>query len=207
MVSLNVDIDLDDVAHAISYASESDNDEIQDFLVDVALSVGSEDFVRATIRRLARWLEPLHGPNTEFLVQGVDLPVEGDVTMADLVESLTTQPSSTIIALMVEALRGRREQAEKAAELREQAERVKRYCANCEHPVTYHKGFSGPNTCILGCDCREFILKHEAPCRCGHPWKEHKEGHDYECSHTNDDTSMCGCGVFRIADPVEEVED
>lgn len=198
MVSLNVDIDLDDVAHAISHASESDNDEIQDFLVDVALSVGSEVFVRRLIRRLAKWLEPLHGPNTEFLVQGVDLPVEGDVTMADLIKALSTQPSSSIIALMVEALRGRREQVEKVAELREQAEWAKRSCASCEHPTTYHKGLTGPDACLRGCDCEGFELKDEAPCECGHTWSDHKDNPKYTCYHAIY-TPDCICMRFHIA--------
>lgn len=208
MVSLNVDIDLDDVAHAISHASESDNDEIQDFLVDVALSVGSEVFVRRLIRRLAEWLEPAHGPNTEFLVQGVGLTVEGDATMADLVKALSTQPSSSIIALMVEALRARRNEMEKQAKVRERAEQVKRCCARCEHSATYHKGFSGPNACIFGCDCEGFELKDETPCECGHTWSDHKDNPKYTCYHAIY-TPDCICMRFHtagLADRDEEEE-
>lgn len=201
MVGLSVDIDLDDVAQAISYATSRDRNDIADFVIDVDQSMADADWSTRLVERLAVSLAQ------EFDGDGWDsasIVVETDLTVPGLPDGTVTVPMAIPVERIVRALAAQTPSAGvtilgKAVALRQdeasktKAQQDSEVCGGCGHTRRIHDDSEdgcGDSHCL----CTRF-RKNCTLATCQHPMGAHNTV--LPCSS---DTRITNCHPCSVAE-------
>lgn len=216
-MNLNFEISLADLGVAIEYGgnSESERQEIMDFLIDVDRGMAdldwSVDLISALAISTAEDMEATDFKETTVMVN-MPLPVPGlpegavNVPMAvkvpDLVQGLADQTPHLVVQIMANALFVQREAAAKAAEQEDPP------CTRCGCPRELHRvNVGGERTgCFDHDSCDEWKQDKSLPlstvCVCGHTLNYHDSLKAKRCTinvHVDEDhsTESCECEGFE----------
>jgi hypothetical protein len=199
-VRLNVEIDLDDVAQAIEYATSYDRHDIADFVIGVDQSMADADWSTRLVERLAVSLAQ------EFDSDGwesASIVVETDLAVPGLPDGTVTVPMAIPVERIVRALAAQAPSAAvtilgKAVALRQDEEnkdkqqRDAQVCGNCGHPRAHH--FNGEEDCgdLKNCMCERF-RENCVLLACQHPMSAHNK--PYPCANDTRTTNCHPCAV------------
>lgn len=203
MVGLSVDIDLDDVAMAIEYSgsSESERQEIMDFLIDVDRSMADVDWSTRLVSHLAeslrQELDTDDWGSAKILVE-TDLAVpglpDGTVTVPvaipveRIARALAVQTPHLAVAILGEAVFLR-----EAADEKTKAQQDAEVCGGCGHTRRIHDDSEdgcGDSHCL----CTRF-RKNCTLATCQHPMGAHNTV--LPCSS---DTRITNCHPCSVAE-------
>lgn len=177
-MNLNFTVSLEDIGIGLELSgnSESERQEVMDFLVHVDESVADYEFSQELIYRLVLSIAE------DSEVRGwkpVALPEGRAATFSQLYETLSHMPEDELIALVANAMMVKRER---------EAEAVKDEPVMCARPGCGHServhALGGQAPCLAGslCACPMFKVEWPLPlstmCTCGHSLNWHREGHD-----------------------------
>lgn len=175
-IEMHVPITLIDVAQAIEYTPDGyDQEEIMDFLSDVNENMDDVGFSTELVRRMLEGIASRTKPND---------------SNGELIQLFDGIPIPEIIQLFADILYEQQNRRAKEAQ-------AVLLCKSCDHEVVTHKlGEAGGTPCrMAGCECIKYLRKDEAPCRCGHPWEDHRNNPGLVCTHAMY-ASECGCGQY-----------
>ena len=170
-MDLNFTVSLTDIGIGLELSgdSESERQEVMDFLVHVDESVADADFTHDLIYRLVLSIAE------DSEVRGwkpVALPEGRATTFSQLYETLSHMPEDELIALVANAMMVKREREAEAAErvaveavrrIEELEKEAAKFCAICGHTLKYHDSLKRLSACTLT------SIKDEAgsiPCPC-----------------------------------------
>lgn len=165
-MDLNFTVNLTDIGIGLDVSgnSESEREEIMDFLVSVDQSMADADFTHNLIYRLS---ESLAEESEVRAWEPVALPEERATTFGQLYETLSHMPEDKLIALMANAMMVKREREAVAA-----AHAV--LCESCEHPMGVHNMVCLPGLTGSCHACTEAAKgAKSAVCVCGHSLNYH----------------------------------
>lgn len=203
MVGLSVDVSLSDVALAIEYSgnSESERQEIMDFLIDVDRGMADVDWSTRLVEHLAKSLAQEIDTDewrSAKVVVETDLPVPGlpdgavTVPVAIPVErvarALAVQTPHLAVAILGESVALREATDEKV-----KAQRAAEVCGGCGHTRLTHDG-SEDGCSDSHCLCTRF-RKNCTLATCQHPMGAHNTV--LPCSS---DTRITNCHPCSVAE-------
>lgn len=177
-IGMHVTITLSDVAQAIEYTPDGcEQEEIMDFLTDVNENMDDVGFSTELVRRMLESIASRTKPSD---------------SNEELIQTFDGIPIPEIIQLFADILYEQQNRRAKEAQ-------AVLMCKTCGHEVFTHKvgEIVGSPCRVYGCECIKHLLKDEAPCRCGHPWKDHQNNPGLVCTHAMY-ASECGCGQFWL---------
>lgn len=198
-VRLNVEIDLDDVAQAIGYATNHDRHDIADFIIDVDQSMADADWSTRLVERLAVSLAQefdSDGWESASIVVETDLAVPGlpdgtvtvpvAVPVERIVKALAAQAPSAAVTILGKAVALRQDEENK-----DKKQRDAQVCGNCGHIRSSH------DEGVEGCEVRYcFCERFREDCvllGCQHPMSAHNE--PYPCANDTRTTNCHPCAV------------
>lgn len=206
MPGLSVDVSLSDVALAIQYSgnSESERQEVMDFLIDVDRGMADVDWSTRLVSHLAeslrQELDTDDWGSAKILVE-TDLAVpglpDGTVTVPvaipveRIARALAVQTPHLAVAILGEAVFLR-----EAADEKVKAQRAAEVCGNCAHTRGHHYEADSDfyEACQdTHCMCQEFT-EFCGLVACGHSMKNHNT--PFPCAN---DTHRANCHPCAVA--------